>query len=191
MKRPTAFEKKLNEFVPLPQEVSDKVMSYTKVKTFSRKELLLEPGQVCDYVYFVEKGLARTYYVKNGKEFTTDIYIDDEFLGEFLSYFSRAPSQQYLELIEDSELSYIHFEDLQKLYDEFPIMERVGRLVAEYHYVLLSEHTYRLKFGSTRERYEELFNRKVEVIRRAPIGVIASYLGMSIENLSRIRRKIQ
>jgi uncharacterized lipoprotein YddW (UPF0748 family) len=68
-------------------------------------------------------------------------------------------------------------------------MERTGRMIAEHYYNSLTAKNYRLKFSNTTERYEQLFNTKIEIVKRVPIGIIASYLGMSIETLSRIRSK--
>ncbi len=187
----SSFISKLNLFEQLPDDVVKDILARLRKENFHKRSFLLKPGQVCEYFYFVDKGLARTYYINEGKEYTTDIFIDGEFLGEFSSFFSRTPSHQYIEMLEDSTLFFMHYDDLQALYSKYPIMERIGRLIAEYHYKSLSAHTYLLKFNTTAERYEHLFERKIEIIRRAPLGVIASYLGMSIENLSRIRRKVE
>lgn len=186
----SSFISRLNQFEKLPEEVESDILSRLKKGNFHKRSFLMKPGQICEHFYYVEKGLARTFYINDGKEYTTDIFIDGEFLGEFSSFFSRTPSHQHIEMLEDSTLFYMHYDDLQALYSKYPIMERIGRLIAEYHYKSLSAHTYLLKFNTTAERYEHLFERKIEIIRRAPLGVIASYLGMSIENLSRIRRKV-
>lgn len=187
----SSFISKLNQFVQLPEEVELDILACVKKGNFHKRSFLLKPGQICEHFYFVEKGLARTFFISEGKEYTTDIFIDGEFLGEFSSFFSRTPSQQHIEMLEDSTLYYMNYDDLQALYSKHTIMERIGRLIAEHHYKSLSAHTYLLKFNTTAERYEHLFERKIEIIRRAPLGVIASYLGMSIENLSRIRRRVE
>ncbi len=94
-----------------------------------------------------------------------------------------------IELLEESILYAIHYDDLQQLYETYPVMERTGRMIAEHYYNSLAVKSYRLKFSNTTERYEHLFNTKIEIVKRVPIGIIASYLGMSIETLSRIRSK--
>lgn len=185
-----SFISTIKEYVDLPEEIIEEIVLKIKKESFPKRTVLLKPGQVCEYVYFVGKGLGRTYFISGGKEMTTDLSIDGEFFGEFTSFFSQKPSNQYIELLEDSELYFIHHDDLQELYDKYPLMSKVGRVIAERHYIELSEHSYSLKFNTTTERYNQLFNERIEIIRRAPIGVIASYLGMSIENLSRIRRRV-
>lgn len=188
--RRSNFISKLVGVVDLPEEVIDEILEVTHRVKHPKRTILLEPGQVCSRFYFIEKGLARTYFISGSKELTTDLCIDQEFLADFSSFFSQQPSTQYIELLENSELYYMEYKDLQSLYDKHSVMERLGRLIAEYHYTSLSAHTYNLKFNTTSERYKQLFTRKLEVIKRTPIGIIASYLGMSIENLSRIRSKV-
>lgn len=187
--RATSFIDKLQEFQKLPDEVIEDIISRVVKVNLHKRTMVLKVGQVCENIYFIDKGLARSYYVSEGKEYTTDICIDGEFMVEFSSFVHQTPSLQNLELIEDSTLYYVSYKDLQELYIKYPIMERIGRLIAEFHYLSLSTHSYLLKFNTTAERYDYLFNNKIEIIRRAPLGVIASFLGMSIENLSRIRKK--
>ncbi len=186
-----SFISKLEEFTKLTEELKGAITARTQKEKFAKRTFLLKPGEVCEYFYFIEKGLGRVYYISNNKEFSTDISVDGEFLGDFSSFFLQKPSEQYIELLEDSELYFMHYDDLQDLYRQYHLMETLGRLIAERHYVSLFTQAHSLKFHTTTERYRLLFERKIEIVRRAPIGVIASYLGMSIENLSRIRGKME
>jgi CRP-like cAMP-binding protein len=187
--RAKSFIDKLQEFQKLPDEVVEEIISRVKKVHLHKRTMVLKEGQVCENIYFIDKGLARSYYTSEGKDYTTDICLEGEFMVEFSSFAHQSPSLQNLELIEDCTLYYLSYTDLQELYSKYPITERIGRLIAEYHYLSLSTHSYLLKFNTTSERYDYLFNTKIEIIGRAPLGVIASYLGMSIENLSRIRKK--
>jgi CRP/FNR family transcriptional regulator, anaerobic regulatory protein len=179
----------LEKFEKLPEEVITHINSLLQTLELPKRHLLLKAGKPCDYLYFIEKGLARNFYTEDEKEFTNDIVIEGELLVSFSSFVSREPANESIELLEDSTLKAIHYNDLQTLYTTYPIMERIGRKMAEHYYNSLAAKTYRLKFSSTTERYEYLFRNKIEIIRRVPIGIIASYLGMTIETLSRIRRK--
>jgi CRP-like cAMP-binding protein len=179
----------LQRFHELPPEAVEYIQSLTIRKELPRKTLLLKIGNTCDYLYYIEKGLARNFYKAKDKEYTTDIAMDGKLITSFASFTSRKPSVESIELLEDSILYGISYSDLQLIYSAYPIMERIGRLIAEYHYNSLAAHTYMLKFSSSAERYENLFHNKLELVKRAPIGIIASYLGMTIETLSRIRSR--
>lgn len=179
----------LQNFSDLPIDVINAIEKVTQKTELPKRHILLKKGKVCNHLYFLEKGLVRNYFEEDDKELTNDITVDGAFVTSFSSFISQTPSVETIELLEDSILYAIHYDDLQHLYKMYPIMEHIGRLIAEYHYNSLAMKSYRLKFSNSAERYEALFNTKIEIVRRAPIGVIASYLGMSIETLSRIRSK--
>ena len=179
----------LSQFGTLPENVIANIEAVSQKMELPRKHILLKKGKVCNHLYFIEKGLARNFFEEDDKEMTNDITIDGELLVSFSSFISRQPSLETIELLEDSILYAIHYDDLQELYKTYPVMEHIGRMIAEYHYNSLVLKNYRLKFSNSTERYENLFNSDIEIIKRVPIGIIASYLGMSIETLSRIRSK--
>ncbi|HQV77079.1 MAG TPA: Crp/Fnr family transcriptional regulator [Chitinophagales bacterium] len=179
----------LRQFGELPDELARAIQEKSTYLELPKKHILFRQGKVCNQLYFIEKGLARNYYEVDGKEQTTDISLNDELLVSFSSFISRKPSLENIELLEDCTLYALEYEDLQDLYANFKEMERLGRLMAEHYFISLAAKNYSLKFQNTTERYENLFRMKIEIIKRVPIGVIASYLGMSIETLSRIRSK--
>ena len=179
----------LEQFGALPEDVSTAIERVMQSMEFPKKHILLKKGKVCNYLYFIQKGLARNYFEEENKELTNDIVLEGEILVSFSSFISRKPSIETIELLEDSVLLAIHYDDLQNLYQQFPMMERFGRMIAEHHYNSLAMKSYRLKFSNSSERYQYLFENKIEIVKRVPIGIIASYLGMSIETLSRIRSK--
>lgn len=187
--RPNSYIELLKKFGSISDELSVEFEKYIEHFTLPKKTLLLKAGKVCDYLYFIEKGLARNYTQKGQKIITNDIVIDGELLTSFSSFVSRMPSNENIELLEDSTLQGIRYNDLQMFYKSYPELERLGRLIAEHHYNSLASQTHRLRFFTSAERYQYLFEHKLEIVQRAPLGVIASYLGMTIENLSRIRGK--
>ncbi|HUM52624.1 MAG TPA: Crp/Fnr family transcriptional regulator [Chitinophagales bacterium] len=179
----------LQQFGELPTDLVDSIEQVVRKMEFPKKHILVKKGSVCNYLYFMEKGLARNFFEEVDKELTNDIVLEGELLVSFSSFISRTASLETIELLEDSVLLAIHYDDLQTLYNTFPIMERIGRMIAEHHYNSLAMKSYRLKFSNSSERYQYLFENKIEIVKRAPLGIIASYLGMTIENLSRIRGK--
>lgn len=179
----------LKQFGELPDIVVAAIDTKVQRMELPKKHILLKKGKVCNFLYFIEKGLARNFFEEDNKELTNDIILEGEILVSFSSFISRKPSLETIELLEDGVLCAIHYDNLQNLYQQFPIMERTGRMIAEHHYNSLAMKSYRLKFSNSSERYQYLFDNKIEIVKRVPIGIIASYLGMSIETLSRIRGK--
>jgi len=179
----------LKQFGELPDVVVEAIDTKMQRMELPKKHILLKKGKVCNFLYFIEKGLARNFFEEDNKELTNDIILEGEILVSFSSFISRKPSLETIELLEDGVLCAIHYDNLQNLYQQFPIMERTGRMIAEHHYNSLAMKSYRLKFSNSSERYQYLFENKIEIVKRVPIGIIASYLGMSIETLSRIRGK--
>lgn len=188
-KRSHSLTEYLDKFGHLSLELIQALENKITISALSKKTVLLKAGKVCDYLYFIEKGMARNYSEEGNKTYINDIVLEGELLVSFASFVSRKPSLESIDLLEDCTLSCLHFDDLQELYRQFPELERIGRLIAEYHYNSLAIKTHQLRFYSSTQRYQYLFDTKIEIIKRAPIGVIASYLGMTIENLSRIRNK--
>jgi CRP-like cAMP-binding protein len=176
-------------------KLSPQVIDFITCRVFyhhaEKKSQILHAGQVCDYLYFIEKGTVRNYIEHDDKDLTTDISIDGELVTSFSSFVSRKPSRENIEVIEDADLHGIHYNDLQEIYSNFPEMNVLGRLIAEKHYISLTEHTYIIKYGSTNERYEYLMKYKPKLLQKAPLRMIASYLGMTQETLSRVRKKYQ
>ena len=179
----------LKQFGPISDEAAAAFTEQIEIFTYPKKTIILKKGKVCSYLCYIEKGLAHLYSEEGKKMFTNDIVKNGEILTSFTSFVSEQPSSENIELLEDSVLQGISFENLQLLYKKYPELERIGRLVAEHHYNSLASQTHRLRFFTSAERYSYFYNTKLELVQRVPLGIIASYLGMTLENLSRIRNK--
>lgn len=151
--------------------------------------VLLADGQVCNRLYWLEKGMARGYYLRDGKDITSGFAFEGEMVLAMHSFFTRKPTVKSLELIEDSILYSIGHEDLTFLYKKYPEINTIGRFLYEKYCVALEERSFALQFLPAKERYEHLVARHPQVLQRARLGHIASLLGISPETLSRIRGK--
>lgn len=103
------------------------------------------------------------------------------------SFYKRIQSEEYIEVLENSELHYLNFIDLQHIYYNFPEFNLIGRILTERYYILSEERNYNLRFNTAQERFEILKKNNPEIINRVPAKYIASYLGITEETLSRIR----
>jgi CRP-like cAMP-binding protein len=102
---------------------------------------------------------------------------------------TKKPSIENIQLIEDCTLWAIQYDNLQKLYNQYAEIERLGRIMHERYYVMLEERFVSNHFKEARERYENLVAHSPHILQRIPLGYIASYLGITQETLSRIRSK--
>ncbi|MEO1254749.1 MAG: Crp/Fnr family transcriptional regulator [Bacteroidota bacterium] len=150
---------------------------------------LLEEGQVCHKLYFIESGCVRSYYHLDGKEITHWFGFENDFVTSFLSFIDRSPSREFIQVVENLAAWTITRVDLYKLYDEFPEIERLGRILCEQYYHRLEERYVSGQFKTAAQRYEGLLESHKHILQRIPLGQIASYLGISQETLSRIRAK--
>lgn len=157
--------------------------------SLAKGDFLITEGKTCNHVYFLEKGCVRGYYNLDGKEITYWFAFENNFVTSLLSFITRKPGMENVQLLEDSTLWAITYDDLQRLYDKHADIGRLGRIMHERYYVMLEERFVSNHFKEARERYENLLAQRPHVLQRVPLGYVASYLGMTQETLSRIRGK--
>lgn len=152
--------------------------------------LLEQEGKVCNHLYFITEGSARSFYTRENKDITVSFSLEGEFLTAMHSFISRKPSYENIEAMEKTKVARIKYESLMGLFEKHHDLERTYRLILEQYYITLEEQLIFTKFKSARDRYLDLMEYRPKIIQRASVGQIASYLDMSIETLSRIRAKI-
>jgi CRP-like cAMP-binding protein len=176
-------------FCKLSDQAIESMRSVLQKIELTKGDYLITEGKVCNHIYFLKKGSLRGFYNLDGKEISYWFAFENDFVTSFYSFITRKPSVENIQLIEDSILWGITYDDLQKLYNEHPDIERFGRLTNEHYYVMLEDRFVSNHFKEARERYENLISEAPHIIRRVPLGYIASYLGITQETLSRIRNK--
>jgi CRP/FNR family transcriptional regulator, anaerobic regulatory protein len=179
----------LSKFDKIHPDLEKELLERCVIDQQPKKFLVHEAGKVADQFHFMIKGSARCFIYKDDKDVTTDIIIDGELFFAFASFLSRQPSHESIELLEDSIYVTLTYADLQYFYENYQQTNKIGRLIAEHNYISKSSHAHLLRVASSSERYEHLLQQKPEIIQRISLGIIASYLGMSLENLSRIRKQ--
>ncbi len=184
-----------NYYQNLLPELTDEQWQYfeqfLKIKTLKKNDFLIEAGKTCKHVTYVNKGILRAYNLTDGKEFILAFFIENEYSSEYCSFLTKTPATYYIQAIEDCEVIDLHYDDIQKLYREIPILERFGRFIAENLFIMLSMRNVSLLADSPEERYLKLLkNSQSNLPQRVPQYMIASYLGITPEALSRIRKRI-
>lgn len=162
---------------------------------FKRLELekghvLVQQDTVCHWIYFIETGLTRTYYYKDGKDVTDWLSAEGQFAVSISSFITQQPDRRIVELLEPSVLWAISHAALENLYQQHHEIERLGRLLASHGLLLVQQRFDELHFATALERYRNLMAQNPTIVHRVPLGMVASYLGMTAETLSRMRAQI-
>ena len=156
----------------------------------AKNDFLVSHGKRCRHLYFLQQGALRGYYSLEGKEITHWFGFENDFVTSFHSFITGQPAVENIQLLQGSILWGISRENLDSLLDRFPEIERLVRIVYENYYIRLEERFINSQFKSAAERYQNLLQQAPHIVERVPLGYIASYLGISQETLSRIRRRI-
>lgn len=150
-------------------------------------DTLLQEGSVCRAMYFVQKGMVRQYYYKNKKDVTEHFSFEGRIVFCIESFLKQEPSRLIVEALENSKLYAIPYDDLHNLMVRNQEMEMLYRKILEHVAISSQEHADSQRFENATERYERLLREKPEIVLRAPMVHIASFLQMTPETLSRVR----
>ena len=179
----------LINLVPFSQIELKDILSYFEKEHVQKNQVLIEEGQVCKKLYFIEEGLGRSYYRKeDGKEITQWFFGVGKFMSSADSFFKQTPSLYYLEVLEDSVLYSISYENMELLLAKYHKMEKFIRLLSIEIFGKFVHKLNAIQFQTARERYDYMIAEFPDIVHRVSLGHIASYLGMTQETLSRIRR---
>lgn len=166
------------------------ILSAFELSTIKKKKDLLVSGQTCQYLYFITRGCLRSFYIDSkGMEHIYQIRMDNNWISDLESFFSKAPSKYNIETLEDSQLLRISHEGLEQLLKDIPQLERYFRILFQKAYVNALSRLNATMWETAMDRYNEMLKEHPEVFQRVPLVYIASYLGITPESLSRIRKR--
>ena len=183
------FLRTLAALTPLSPPALDRIAAMAPPRLVPRRTLLHRGGEVCSHFHFLESGLARVFYYRDGVEVTAWFSFPGHIVSAIDSFFTGQPSQYWIETLEDSTLCSVRNADIDRLYRDFPETERLGRLLITENYLRLDERMKLFAFHTAEERYHLLLGQFHDILQRVPLGMIASYLGITPETLSRIRSR--
>ena len=182
-----SLQKAITAISPLSEESSKAFIDAWKYWKTPKDFFLLKENEVSDYIYFIKKGVARILYYKKGKEITEWLALDEQFFLSITSFFQRTPSHLIIQTIEPSEVYGIHHDDFMRLADQYHDVERLLRKMVTASLILSQVRMDSIQFESAQQRYEKLLERSPQIVQRVPLTYIASFLGITLETLSRIR----
>ena len=133
--------------------------------------------------------MARKYYLNDGKEITTELYFDNDIAVSFDSYCLQKPSREFIQVLTDATISQTDFVAFQTAKQQFPKLATLDLMMTEYYAMWLEDRLFQFHTMNATNRYLQLIRDHSYIIQNIPLTFIASYLGISLETLSRIRAK--
>jgi CRP/FNR family transcriptional regulator, anaerobic regulatory protein len=179
----------LQSIHPLSAGLVEFLLENIKEKRAGKKEYLLKAGHVSRNIYFISKGILRCFYLKDDIEVCSWFMKEGDVIASVESFFNQTESYESIQALEDCELFYIDYNQLQYIYQHFPEFNFVGRVLAEKYYCLSEQRLYSLRMQRSQEKYDYMLEHFPELIQRVPSKYVSSYLGITEETLSRVRSK--
>jgi CRP-like cAMP-binding protein len=182
----------LNKFLPLSQEEYAKFLEpFIITRSFDKREIITQAGEVEKYFNFIIKGLARKYFLKGTDEMNTQISFEGHIIHAQESFHSRSISEYFVEAIEPTVLLSISYDDLEKAYSMSNKMQYLGRLVVTTTMVLKDRWQNQMVMLTPRERFLKFVTRHSDLMQRVPQKYLASYLNIKPETFSRFKHLIK
>lgn len=167
------------------------IKELAEIKKISAGSFLLKPGEICNYTFFVEKGLLRLYSLsENGKEHILQFASENWLVSDRDSVFFKEPSKFYIEAIEDSHLIPINDKIINIIAELTPSFREKNEILLHNHIRHLNQRINLLLSASAKTRYLEFVKLYPDLQLRIPQWMVASYLGITPESLSRVRRDL-
>ena len=180
------------------QEISGKLLSeddrhllmaHFKVKRLRKRQYFLQEGDVCKYIGFVIKGSARTFTVdEKGHEHIWKLSLENWWLADFESFYLLTPSRFNIEALEDLEILQTTNAQIEEFLKQIPAFLAMSNIIGQNYTIANQKRIQAAMSYTAEERYEDLINNYPHFLKRFPQNMIASYLGLSRETLSRIRK---
>jgi CRP-like cAMP-binding protein len=180
----------LGLIVPLSSSLQQRIKDDAITHKFRKKHLLLQPGEIAKRLYFIQCGLVRAYFIDElGKECTTWFMQSGNMVYPSYSFITQKPSYEYVEVLQDCKLQSLSWQQVNSYFADFKEANHLGRIITQKHYLMSEQTAFLLRTSTSEHRYELLLQQHPKIEQHITQNHIASYLGISRETLSRIRRK--
>ena len=179
----------INRYIDCSDKEFEIIASYLKQKEYNKKEYILSEGQVCKHYSFILKGLVRFYYIDHkANEVITQFAIEHWWFTNYESFILESPSRVYIQALESTVILTISKVEFNELLERLPKLERLFRLITENMLVATQKkYEYYLKMNS-KDKYNHILKHIPQLLQRVPQYMVASYLEISPEYLSQIRK---
>jgi CRP-like cAMP-binding protein len=179
-----------NNVTLIEEEAWSDFEQYFSTKTLRKQDVLWRAGEVCKHLVFIDKGLIRSFRFIEGKEISTNFFFEGTVFYDDYSFISGQPCSDSYEALEQTELIVIPKAAVNQMFDKYKSFERLGRKMVEHNHAKQIEEQQNSRSLPSKERYLQLLSTKPEFVNRVPLKFIASYLNMTPEYLSKLRKDI-
>jgi CRP-like cAMP-binding protein len=183
-----SVRKIISGIIPISEEYLDVFFSKFKTVSYKKGDYFVKEGQISRYIGFIIKGCLMCVYNSDGKEYIDEFSLDNEFISAYASFITGTPSDKDIICLEDCELMILSYSSLHELYEMDPVFERTGRLIAEMLFINWQQRVKSFLLDDAETRYLKLAENRPYLIQRVPLYLVAQYLRVSPETLSRIRK---
>jgi CRP-like cAMP-binding protein len=181
----------ISRYIQLTLEEQAIFLSKVKFRTYLKNQFVVQNGDICRYETFVLSGCLKTFYVDNqGHEHIVMFAVEDWWTSDLGSFITQSPADLNVQCLEDCELAQISYTDLQQLYTEIPKLERFFRIIIQNAFAAAQKRIVNSLSLPAMERYVQFRNQYPKIEQRVPQYMIASYLGITKEFLSKIRTQL-
>lgn len=177
----------LERYHPLADEEKELLASHLSWHEYAKHDIILREGSVCRHLYYIEAGLTRCYHYRDGRDITTWFGSAGALFTVIDSLLGHTASRFTLCALEPTQVCAVPYAEVLRLYARSHALERIGRLITLDGFVQMGERINELQFHSAHDRYERFCAQFPELAMRVPLTHIASYLGITLETLSRVR----
>jgi len=181
------LRKHIEKIIPLTDDEFAFILTHFTIKKFKKHQFLIQEGEAVKYYYFVVSGLLKLVYTDDtGKQHIVAFAMEDWWESDFYAYYTQTEATMSLECLEDTEVFCLLLEDYKKLCDGLQKMERFFLEKANFGFLGSQRRIISWLTSNTKERYEQLLKQYPSLIQRVPKSLLAAYLGVSRETLSRL-----
>lgn len=187
--REEAF-KLLSTVLNSSKKAMESVVSFVYESEYLKGEYLVKLDEKCDKIFFIKKGIIRSFVPTGRSEITKWINCEGDFITSITGFFMNKPSHENIQALENSVLYTLDRKNLEKVYKNFPEFNEAIRRLLQIYYVQSEERNLITRLPHAKDKWNYLFNNLNKFINRIPLKYTASFLGIRLETLSRIRKLV-
>jgi len=180
----------LQSITPISEDEWDDFEQFFSERKLLKKETLWKEGEICKHLVFISKGLMYCYYNKDGKELVHNLYFEKNLFYDDYSFITNQPGFLNYIALETTEMIVIPKIGITTMFDKYKSFERLGRMIVEQNHSNALKERLAFSNNDAEEKYLNLINTQPDLLIRVPLKIIASYLNITPEHLSRIRKNL-